>query len=135
MSGLPFKYFGHGTTSKICAKMTLNCTFNFSCGEQHLTALFSIQSNSRTHPREGLWFDCNIMLVAIGIFHDVYEEDVLQFFQDPTSVPCFPYRLTLRQGAKLMPVWVSADATRALTYNTVSHQLAQIGKALNWKCA
>ncbi|KAI0342920.1 hypothetical protein BDW22DRAFT_1439673 [Trametopsis cervina] len=91
-----------------------------------------IQTNTHHLSQENIWKDANLKVIALGIYHNVFQEDVLALFQDHTRIPSFPYKLTLRPEAMNLPVWMSEDKTKAMSYSSVQNHMYTIGKTLGW---
>ncbi|KAJ6460084.1 hypothetical protein C8R47DRAFT_1243176 [Mycena vitilis] len=92
----------------------------------------NVQTSMRNLGRSRVHIDPQLMLEALAITADVFEEDLLKLrAQDPATLT-FPIRLKIKATARDLPVFLNTKKTDSLTHAAAAHLLEKIRKFLKW---
>ncbi|KAK7031650.1 hypothetical protein R3P38DRAFT_823149 [Favolaschia claudopus] len=106
-------------------------TFNWYKNMRNDDSL-KIKTNMHNLGRAHADMDPQLILEALAIDADIFEEDLLALRKaDPKDLK-FPIRLTIKAEARERPVFVAADTEGPLTLSASQHHVAKIRKALGW---
>ncbi|KAF7325623.1 hypothetical protein MKEN_00412000 [Mycena kentingensis (nom. inval.)] len=90
------------------------------------------QTSMRSLSRSKAHMDASLMIVALGVIADVFQQDALDVFANPAGLSEAPFRLNYKPGAGLRPVFVDEkDRSKPMSYGQATYRLNLLGKSLN----
>ncbi|KAF8160436.1 hypothetical protein K438DRAFT_309395 [Mycena galopus ATCC 62051] len=102
------------------------------CKGQRFDESLNVSTSMRNLGRSKAHIDSQLMLEALAITSDVFEEDLLELRAKDPKTLTFPIRLHIKPHALELPVFRNANKTDSLTYSAAAHQLTKIKKVLRW---
>ncbi|KAJ7616293.1 hypothetical protein DFH06DRAFT_1145565 [Mycena polygramma] len=92
----------------------------------------TVSTNMRNLGRSRIHLDPQLIIEALAIESDIFEQDLLALrAADPTTLS-FPIKLTFKPGKGQLPMFRNADRNDGLTLNSASHLLNKVKKVLGW---
>ncbi|KAF8160265.1 hypothetical protein K438DRAFT_312684 [Mycena galopus ATCC 62051] len=99
---------------------------------QRFDESLNVSTSMRNLGRSKAHIDSQLMLEALAITSDVFEEDLLELRAKDPKTLTFPIRLHIKPHALELPVFRNANKTDSLTYSAAAHLLTKIKKVLRW---
>ncbi|KAF8160267.1 hypothetical protein K438DRAFT_1776614 [Mycena galopus ATCC 62051] len=101
---------------------------HLKCKGQRFDESLNVSTSMRNLGRSKAHIDSQLMLEALAITLDVFEENLLELRAKDPKTLTFPIRLHIEPHALELPVFRNANKTDSLTYSAAAHLLTKIKK-------
>ncbi|KAJ7152883.1 hypothetical protein C8R46DRAFT_478045 [Mycena filopes] len=102
------------------------------CKGMRFDESLNVTTNMRNLGRSRIHIDPCLLIEALAVQADVFEQDLLVLRATDPALLEFPFTLKMKKSALDQPVFLNAEKTGALTENAAYHLLVKLRKALNW---